>query len=535
MTLQPHGTRCPSLRRMLAGKTGKTLLLAASAGLIGCTTDSYLDPSIVGRWETVPTTVPILDRLAIIEQAGVDEVEYSDVTPDDLIPEVEQYRIGPGDQVEIIVWDLFVRGQPERFNREVDRRGFIDLPQIGEIYADGLTREQTRQAIVRAVADAQIREDATVSVVIVAPRRQTFTLMGSVQQGGTYGVGRTDFRLLEALAVGGAINEDADAVYVIRHVPLTDEAAGRVRPPEQPGGNQIPPRNPGQPTQPPPSGEDLLDLIDDVTTPPTPPSSGPASDGGSPGAFEPGGAVVQRRGNTPAPTPQPASEPEAPPPAVPLVEDRPGAPVNQPPVAPPGGSGDGAQWMYLNGRWVLVKRKPIPPEAASQPDVGPTLVTQRVIKVPLKPLLAGDARYNIVVRPGDMIRVPRREDGTFFITGQISRGGSFQLTDKMTLKRAIATAGGLGSLAIPERVDLTRMVGEDREAIVRVNLRAIEEGTQPDFYLKDNDVINIGTTSWALPLAVVRGGFRSSYGFGFLLDRNFGNDVFGAPPTNRQN
>ncbi len=37
------------------------------------------------------------------------------------------------------------------------------------------------------------------------------------------------------------------------------------------------------------------------------------------------------------------------------------------------------------------------------------------------------------------------------------------------------------------------------------------------------------------PAAVVRNGFRASYGFGFLLDRNFGNDVFGAPPTNRQN
>jgi polysaccharide export outer membrane protein len=31
---------------------------------------------------------------------------------------------------------------------------------------------------------------------------------------------------------------------------------------------------------------------------------------------------------------------------------------------------------------------------------------------------------------------------------------------------------------------------------------------------------------------VFRNGFRVTYGFGFLLDRNFGNDVFGAPPIN---
>ena len=41
----------------------------------------------------------------------------------------------------------------------------------------------------------------------------------------------------------------------------------------------------------------------------------------------------------------------------------------------------------------------------------------------------------------------------------------------------------------------------------------------------------IGTTFWATPLAVVRNGLRATYGFGFLLDRNFGNDVFGAPPS----
>ena len=47
-----------------------------------------------------------------------------------------------------------------------------------------------------------------------------------------------------------------------------------------------------------------------------------------------------------------------------------------------------------------------------------------------------------------------------------------------------------------------------------------------------DDLVNFGTSFWATPLAVIRGGFRMSYGFGFLLDRNFGNDVFGAPPSN---
>ena len=65
------------------------------------------------------------------------------------------------------------------------------------------------------------------------------------------------------------------------------------------------------------------------------------------------------------------------------------------------------------------------------------------------------------------------------------------------------------------------------------NMRAIAEFTQPDVYLKPDDRINVGTNFWAAPLAVLRNGFRASYGFGFILDRNFGNDIFGAPPVNQ--
>jgi hypothetical protein len=67
---------------------------------------------------------------------------------------------------------------------------------------------------------------------------------------------------------------------------------------------------------------------------------------------------------------------------------------------------------------------------------------------------------------------------------------------------------------------------------MRLNLRAIAEGTQPDLLLKPDDHVNVGTNFWAYPLAIVRHGLRFSYGFGFLVDRNFGNDIFGAPPSN---
>jgi hypothetical protein len=204
-----------------------------------------------------------------------------------------------------------------------------------------------------------------------------------------------------------------------------------------------------------------------------------------------------------------------------------------------------AKWVFLDGEWVKVMRSTAPsaaplPEAAdplasAQGQLG-DLVTQRVIEVPTAPLLQGIAQYNIVIRPGDVIHVPSPDQGNVYLGGPgISRPGTYNLpfAGRLTLTRLVFAAGGLSTLADPNRVDLTRMIGTDRQATVRLNVKAIFEGTQPDIFIRADDMLNFGTNFWALPLAVVRGGFRMTYGFGFLLDRNFGNDVFGPPPESR--
>lgn len=217
----------------------------------------------------------------------------------------------------------------------------------------------------------------------------------------------------------------------------------------------------------------------------------------------------------------------------------------QPPidVEPPTGAaglGEG-DWAYLDGRWVQIARSPearaLAERAAKQDRLQEfeQLVTQRVIEIPVEPLMDGMASYNIVIRPNDIIMIPPPKQGLVHLDGEIARGGTLALptNGRLTLKRAIAAAGGLGPLAIPERVEIHRILSDNQEAIVMLNYRAISEGAEPDVYLKPDDLIKVGTTWYAAPLAVLRNGFRTSYGFGFLLDRNFGNDVFGAPPTNR--
>jgi polysaccharide export outer membrane protein len=147
---------------------------------------------------------------------------------------------------------------------------------------------------------------------------------------------------------------------------------------------------------------------------------------------------------------------------------------------------------------------------------------KRVIRIPLTPLRNGDLRYNVVVKPQDMVIVPLPTIGEYYMGGHVQRVGVYSLTGrKITLKQAVVSAGMLDAVAIPERTDVIRRIGPDQEVTVRVNLAKIFAGDQSDIYLKPNDVVQVGTNAFAPFLAAMRGGFRFTYGFGFLYDRNF--------------
>ncbi|MEM0983106.1 MAG: polysaccharide biosynthesis/export family protein [Planctomycetota bacterium] len=519
-------------------------LLTAAGGLAslgavlgGCNFDSFIDPSVTGRWEETPTIVPILENIAAIEEGVTDELETTPVTETDLLPEPELYIVGPGDVLDLTLFDLVNRGQELQIQRAVDINGFIEIPQLGRIYVGGQDEEQVTETIRGEMR--RFIADPLISVTIPQRRRQTYSVLGSVQDPGQYFIPSSDYRLLEAVVAAGGVAERQGAkLLVIRQVGLEAgvrgvDGSGLQR---QPQDRLAPPTTPQRQGD---DQQDVLDLIDDIIGAPP---------GGSPG-------LVASRGAGSQPARVQPNRPTGDRPPIDLIgeESVPAAPVAQPdrqapvielvdPVVPGdrprspadrGGSGPGG-WVFLDGQWVRADRPrgvggtPVSDDGAP----GDGLVSQRIIEVPVKPLLAGDARYNIVVRPGDIIRVPPPDVGNVYVGGFVNRPGVYQLpfAGRLTLRRAITAAGGLSGVAIPERCDLTRMVGPDREATIMLNLRAIAEGTQPDVYLKPDDHINIGTNFWALPLAVIRGGFRASYGFGFLLDRNFGNDVFGPPP-----
>ena len=205
------------------------------------------------------------------------------------------------------------------------------------------------------------------------------------------------------------------------------------------------------------------------------------------------------------------------------------------------------EWIFQNGKWVPVQvgtPKPIEPIikmgpgeqlAAPPEEEAPVLGAEqaiagtRLIRIPADKLLAGDPRYNIVIKSGDSIFVPVDIVGEFCIMGNVNRTGYIPLTGRpMTLKQAIAAAGGLGPLAWPRRCEVIRRIGRKKEEIVMVDLDKIASGEQPDFFIKPHDLINVGTHATARWRAILRNAFRATYGFGFVYDRNFADRDFGT-------
>ncbi len=106
--------------------------------------------------------------------------------------------------------------------------------------------------------------------------------------------------------------------------------------------------------------------------------------------------------------------------------------------------------------------------------------------------------------------------------GHIARTGVYSLTArKIDLIQALWAAGGLDQLAIPGRTLIRRRVDNNKQIVVRLDLEKIAAGEEPNVYLKPDDVVEVGTNFLAPFIAAARGGFRITYGFGFLYDRNY--------------
>jgi polysaccharide export outer membrane protein len=455
-------------------------LLTLTAFLSGCEINDFVNPGephiVDPDTAQKPLVLPILDTLASgIEEPQSQFSSATDIEPADLIPDISDYKIGPNDLVSISIFDLLGEGTGEQVKTvRVTETGMVSLPFISPVKASGLTERELEDAVSKAYEDARLIRNARVSVTVEEARASTFSIQGNVGSPGEYQLTKPDFRMLDAMVTSHApsVAIGVPYAYVIRKTtPSSEELTPSSPAPPPPSENPVapPPSQPGMPEQPVPAPSQPA-----TPTPTTAPGDLLAPPPTSPGP--------QGRANPSETSPEPQAMDDLPPPS----------------------SGEPFKFDDIE---------------------EPTDV--RIIRVPIDQLRQyGELKYNIVIRPGDMIIVPDPTNGVYYLGGHVARPGVFGLTgERVTLKQAWVAAGGADDFAMPFRTEIVRRIGTNREVALRVHLDKILNFEEPDIFLKPNDVIYVGTDIFAPFIAAVRNSFRITYGAGFLYDQNFYNGV----------
>jgi len=503
------------LRTIVLGVAGVGLGLSVLAAG-GCSDQDYMNPTALGRFRPTPVVNVILDSLGVGEEEPSPYANAEEPRPADLMLFDEDYTIGPGDTLRISIFELLQQGLTDIRDYVVTESGNVSIPEVGSVHAAGLTERQLESELKRILSPAILRQPS-VTISVQSSENRVFSINGDgVNRPGRYAMPRSGLRLSEALATAGSVGQ-----FNVSYIYVTRDITGKEGVPEQQSSANT--WVPGQSKR---TGDVVRNHIVLATD--------MISEDELRSLAAPGGAANGMGAREPL--------------------EQVGKPAN--PAVQPEKDRGRIEWVFRDGQWIPVQAeapvsaappsmevskeaRPEAPEAKPEAETPPSFgweqiggagVQTRLIKIPVKKLMSGDSRYDIVIRAGDKITVPLDIVGEFCVYGNVNQVGYVPLTGRpMTLTGAIAAAGGLGPLAWPENVEVRRRIDENHEAIVQVNLRRIAEGTQPDFFIKPHDIINVGTHPSARWLAILRTAFRATYGFGFIYDRNFADRDYQRP------
>lgn len=506
------------------------LLPVLAIYLTGCG-NKFWDPVQVGRFRPVPAVNVILDSLGVAEETPPVWEGAEEPKPADVIAIETDYVFSPGDIVRISIFELLNNGQMFENDYVVTETGKVSISEIGTIEVAGLTESQLEEEIKQFLSPGILKEPV-VNVVLISSQQRTFSILGNgVPQPDRYRIPRYDFRLTDALATAGGVSQfNVSYIYVSRSVT-----------------GEEPTLEPAMPA--PAEPEELLKSPEQEMMEIIAPRAKKLQNSTQQDLVIASAEMITDEELLELALPQDLQGPAAKDNRY-LTENQPDQSLGRGGITKPINEQNGRiEWVFQDGKWVPIQigaPKPEEPPGKLKPEepgpleerlpvgfgweeIGQAGVQRRVIKIQADKLLGGDPRYNIVIKPGDSIHVPVDIIGEFSIMGNVNNQGFINITGRpMTLKMAIAAAGGLGPLAWPKRCEVVRRIARNKEETVMVDLDKIASGEQPDFFIKPNDLINVGTHPTARWRAVLRNAFRATYGFGFIYDRNFADRDYGT-------
>src|SRR5690348_4940054 len=138
---------------------------------------------------------------------------------------------------------------------------------------------------------------------------------------------------------------------------------------------------------------------------------------------------------------------------------------------------------------------PDEPAPSAKLNEKPTIVTGSAesgsLEIKLKDLLdSGDPSYNVMVNPGDVVKVPRA--GIVYVVGEVHKPGGFVLktNESISVLQALALAEGITHTAAGKRA---RIIRTDKltnaRSEVSIDLNKVLAGHAPDLMLNPKDIL----------------------------------------------
>lgn len=490
------------------------LLLSCS----GCFSvrNGWLDPTTVGDFSS-SSTMEIRQSLSLEDTPpGISGATRP--TRDDLEIIPVEHIISPGDNLTIEIAELRQRFVPFQAQMLVSAMGYVNIPVIGRVPAAGYTVPEFEDAIVLALQEGDLLHDPDVTVHPQFLQRATYSIFGigvsasnnAPLRAGTFPIRRPDLRLLEAINQVGGLNEFVRDIYIFRYDQLPSYDWMKAARSDEHDHTELSGDDSTLPDEQPEKSDSSNDIPSDTLQAPNSQDE----------QVDEEAAIIEAVTE---------DDEETTTPDVWVQEIQDIAPDPTPP------------FLYVNNEFV-----PNPEyEGAAAPPVGmeigaPSLdapsqaaqwariagdSTYRVLHIPAEPLRDGDPEMDVVVRPGDVIRIVSGEIGVYYVMGQVNRVGPFTFnSEEITLKAAIASAGGLSQLAWPERCTIYRRLGQ-REQMLQINLDRVFAGKDADVAIRRGDIINVGTHPFAPFLQRIRTFTlptpANTVGYSFTYARNF--------------
>jgi polysaccharide export outer membrane protein len=194
------------------------LLLLSFVFLFGCNSKGFVKPrsDIISDGQAQGLTMKSLEeeREAFLAYQRESKKRVLQLVEKRLFEEDfdPNYKIGPGDEIEVRVFDV-----PElNTNVRASHAGYIDLPLVGAVPADGKTQVELESEIKSRLK--RFVKDPQVSAYITLFGSQQVAVLGEVAKPGRYPLQKGNNSLLELLSTAGGVTERAGSY--INFVPV---------------------------------------------------------------------------------------------------------------------------------------------------------------------------------------------------------------------------------------------------------------------------------------------------------------------------